>query len=200
MSTTTQSKSKETTTLILACPFIQADGKPNGELFSLNCSEFSKSIGEVISQTNDAFSFRFEGETVTIPSGKTKDGKERFFSVVKQVVNAIFAGKENSDKATDKNHVAILKSLPGFHFADLSRLSVLEGVTIRLKNLTSENRLARNVTRNIEENKVLIQRTGTANKLNKIMKEQGLSAAIAELEAMKKAKADCGIKLLELKK
>jgi hypothetical protein len=200
MSTKTQSKGNEVTTLILSCPVIQQDGKPNGELFALNCSEFSKSIGGLISSKIDPFSFRFEGETVTIPSGKTKDGKERFFSVVKQVVNAIFAGKENSDKATDKNHVSILKNLPGFHFADLSRLSVLEGVNIRIKNLTSENRLTRNVTRNIEENRVLIQRTGTANKLNKIMKEQGLSAAIAELEAMKKAKTDGGIKLLELKK
>lgn len=190
------------TTNVTACPVLNKDGQHNGSFFSIEPGQFSRSIGSYCGSNADGLTFRFLGADIVIPSGKTRDGKERFFSVVKQVTTAIFAGKDNSDKPTDKTALEVLQNLKacGFHFADFTRLSVMEGVQIRTKNLTAETRLAKNVTRQIEENKVFIARTGTANKLNRIIQERGLSAAIAELEAMKKAGESHGIKLLELAK
>lgn len=160
---------------------------------------FSKEVGQLLNQFTDKTEVTFNGMTFSIPSAKSADGFERFAAVVKGVTDAIFTGIDKDAKPSKKAHLEILKGIAksGFHFADFTRNSVTEGVKIRIAAKKSVYTLAKNVTREIKENKTFIQVTGTARELNKILKNEGLPAAMARLEEMKKDKTDAGIKLID---
>ena len=161
--------------------------------------KFSKEVGQLLNQFTDKTEVTFNGMTFSIPSAKSADGFERFAAVVKGVTDAIFTGIDKEVKPKNKEHIAILKGIAasGFHFADFTRVSVLEGVKTRIAAKKSVITLKRNVTREMKENKTYIAVTNTARELNKLVKEEGLSAAIKRLEEMKKDKTDAGIKLID---
>lgn len=174
--------------------------KGNKKSNPVQVANFSKAVGELLKDNTDKMVISFNGCEITVPSAKNTDGQQRFFALVKGLANAIFTGIEQDAEPKDKTHIELLKNVAkcGFHFANLQRVSVLEGVNIRIKAKTSVIRLSKTVTREIKENKTFIQITGTANELNKLVKSEGMGAAIKRLEEMKKDKTDAGLKLLSV--
>lgn len=174
--------------------------KGNKKSNEMQVANFSKAVGEILKENEDKLTFSFNGCTITVPSSKNTDGQQRFFSLVKGLTTAIFTGIEQDSEPKDKAHRELLQSIQkcGFHFPNLQRVSVLEGVNIRIKAKTSVIRLSKTVTREMKENKTFIQVTNTANELNKIVKAEGMGAALKRLEEMKAGKTDAGLKLIEL--
>jgi len=174
--------------------------KGNKKSNPVQVANFSKAVGELLKDNTDKMVISFNGCEITVPSAKNTDGQQRFFALVKGLTTAIFTDIEQDAEPKDKTHIELLKSVAkcGFHFANLQRVSVLEGVNIRIKAKTAVIRLSKTVTREIKENKTFIQITGTANELNKLVKSEGMGAAIKRLEEMKKDKTDVGLKLLSV--
>ena len=187
---------KQTNGLTIDLANVTENGNKKSNLVPV--ANFSKAVGQLLKDNTEKMVISFNGCEITVPSEKSTDGQQRFFALVKGLAGAIFTGIEQDAEPKDKAHKELLQNVAkcGFHFANLQRVSVLEGINIRIKAKAAVIRLSKTVTREIKENKAFIQVTGTANELNKLVKNEGMAAALKRLEEMKAAKQDAGIKLL----
>lgn len=186
--TAAQSETTQSTTpdQIVAL-IIGKDGKTVAAQWAIDVLQPSKSIGDRLKVDSSAFQFSFNGLLITVPAMSAKvDNKGRYLRVADQVLKAIFKGKEN-DEQPDQKFVPLVQAFgkAGFHYENLTKLQVLRGAEIKVKHFFADQRFNRSATDNIKENKIMLLETGTANKLNRIIKTDGLPAAMAAVKEMK---------------
>lgn len=169
-----------------SCPVLDAKGKPTGKLIAISKQFPAKSIGEHCNRETSPVKFKFLGHDVTIPGGKNFGPKFRWSLTAAKLLSVVFDNKEATDEADAENRDFVKAIVnKGFHTdGKFTKTAVLRACEIVNKDAKSVVNLTKTAVNEIQENRVMITRTETANKLNRMIKEKGLSAAVAEVNRM----------------